>query len=103
MHRCPFNSMGGLGEAAAENIYKACQEEEILSVEDLRMKAQVSKAVIEIMRKNGVFDDVSETNQLDMFGSMGEAVSAQPKKETKKAKSNETSSEDDGDTQISLF
>ena len=101
--RCPFNSMGGLGEAAAENIYKACQDEEILSVEDLRMKAQVSKAVIEIMRKNGVFDDVSETNQLDMFGSMGESVSAQPKKETKKAKANETSSEDDGDSQISLF
>ncbi|MBO4949597.1 MAG: hypothetical protein J6E38_01105 [Clostridia bacterium] len=102
--RCPFSSMGGLGEAAAENIYKACQENEILSVEDLRMKAQVSKAVIEIMRKNGVFDDVSETNQLDLFGTT--AVSSAPveaKKEAKKAKPAEVKQEDDSDEQMSLF
>lgn len=102
--RCPFSSMGGLGDAAAENIYKACQENEILSVEDLRMKAQVSKAVIEIMRKNGVFDDVSETNQLDLFGTT--AVSSTPteqKKEVKKAKPTEAKQEEDNDEQISLF
>ncbi len=101
--RCPFSSMGGLGEAAAENIHKACQEYEILSVEDLRMKAQVSKAVIEIMRKNGVFDDVSETNQLDLFGTT--AVSSAPidtKKEAKKPKA-EPKQEDDSDEQMSLF
>jgi len=101
--RCPFSSMGGLGEAAAENIYKACQENEILSVEDLRMKAQVSKAVIEIMRKNGVFDDVSETNQLDLFGTTAVAYApAEVKKETKKPKP-EAKNDDDGDEQISLF
>lgn len=102
--RCPFSSMGGLGEAAAESIYKACQEDEILSVEDLRMKAQVSKAVIEIMRKNGVFDDVSETNQLDLFGTT--AVSSAPieaKKEAKKQKTAEVASNDDSDEQMSLF
>lgn len=65
--RCPFSSMGGLGEAAAESLYNACQGEEILSVEDLRTRSQVSKAVIEILRKNGVLDDLNETNQLTMF------------------------------------
>ena len=65
--RCPFSSMGGLGEAAAESLYNACRGEEVLSVEDLRTRAQVSKAVIEILRKNGVLDDLSETNQLTMF------------------------------------
>ena len=65
--RCPFSSMGGLGEAAAESLYNACQGAEILSVEDLRTRAQVSKAVIEILRKNGVLDNLSETNQLTMF------------------------------------
>ncbi len=102
--RCPFSSMGGLGEAAAQNIYDACQKEEILSVEDLRMKAQVSKAVIEIMRKNGVFDDVSETNQLDMFGTTASSVSvAAPKKETKKPKPTEAAGDDDDSEQMSLF
>ena len=68
------------------------------------MKAQVSKAVIEIMRKNGVFDDVSETNQLDLFGSA--AISTSPvevKKEVKKAKPAEVKNEEDSDQQISLF
>lgn len=65
--RCPFSSMGGLGEAAAESIYNACRENTVLSVEDLRTRAQVSKAVIEILRKNGVLDSLSETNQMTMF------------------------------------
>lgn len=65
--RCPFSSMGGLGEAAAESLYNACKECEVLSVEDLRTRAQVSKAVIEILRKNGVLESLSETNQLTLF------------------------------------
>ncbi|MCR5352749.1 MAG: PolC-type DNA polymerase III [Clostridiales bacterium] len=65
--RCPFSSMGGLGESAAESIYKAASEGEILSVEDLKTKTQITKAVIEILRKNGVLDDLNETNQLRMF------------------------------------
>ncbi len=65
--RCPFSSMGGLGEAAAQSLYDACQAEEVLSVEDLRTRAQVSKAVIEILRNNGVLDNLNETNQMTLF------------------------------------
>ncbi len=65
--RCPFSSMGGLGEAAAESIYNACQDKEVLSVEDLRTRAGISKAVIEILRKNGVLDKLNETNQMTLF------------------------------------
>jgi DNA polymerase-3 subunit alpha (Gram-positive type) len=65
--RCPFSSMGGLGDAAAESIYKAASEGEIMSVEDLKAKTQITKAVIEILRKNGVLDELNETNQLTMF------------------------------------
>ena len=68
------------------------------------MKAQVSKAVIEIMRKNGVFDDVSETNQLDLFGTTAvSSTQVEVKKEAKKAKPAEVKQEDDSDEQISLF
>lgn len=65
--RCPFSSMGGLGEAAAQSLYDACQANEVLSVEDLRTRAQVSKSVIEILRKNGVLDSLNETNQMTFF------------------------------------
>ncbi len=102
--RCPFNSMGGLGDSAAEAIYNACSKGDILSVEDLRMKAEIGKGVIEIMRKNGVFDDVSETNQLDLFGSTastGTPTPEQPK--PKKASPKPASNDDDSDQQISMF
>lgn len=100
--RCPFNSMGGLGDAAAQAIYEACQQGEILSVEDLRMKAEIGKSVIEIMRKNGVFDDVSETNQLDLFGTTASSTVQVEKEKPKKAKPKEEDQES-GDEQISLF
>ncbi len=102
--RVPFSSMAGLGESAAKAIYDACSEGEILSVEDLRMKAEIGKGVIEIMRRNGVFEDVSETNQLDLFGTTfaSEAQSTpEPKKKT--AKKEEPDSSDNGESQISMF
>jgi DNA polymerase-3 subunit alpha (Gram-positive type) len=102
--RCPFSSMGGLGDAAAQSIYEACQSGEILSVEDLRMKAEIGKGVIEIMRKNGVFDDVSETNQLDMFGTTASSSAPVPEApKPKKSAEKPASSEEDNDEQISLF
>ena len=65
--RLPFSSMNGLGDAAAMNLETALEQDEILSIEDLRQKAQLTKAVIEILRKNHVLDDLSETNQLSLF------------------------------------
>ena len=65
--RCPFSSLGGLGDAAAESIYEACRDKEILSVEDLRSRAKISKAVVEILRNNRVLDSLNETNQLTLF------------------------------------
>ena len=69
----------------------------IIKTENLRMEYLGGKVV--------ALDDVSETNQLDMFGSMGTATtsSVQPKKEAKKPKADEAKSDDDGDSQISLF
>ncbi len=103
--RVPFSAMAGLGESAAKNIYEACQSGDILSVEDLKTKAQIGKGVIDIMRKNGVLDDVSETNQLGLFGNTGYEPSAetQAKKKPASKKVAETSDADTGDSQISLF
>ena len=65
--RMPFNSLGGLGETAAQNIVNARNEKEIFTIEDLRNRASLTKAVIEILKSNGVLDDLSETNQISFF------------------------------------
>ena len=65
--RLPFNSIGGLGDTAAENIMRAMKEEDIFSVEDLRIAAKLSKTVVEVLDANGVFKGMSMTNQLSFF------------------------------------
>ncbi len=65
--RMPFNSLVGLGDAAAEKIVEARDKYNIWSVEDLRERTGISKAVIEILRKNHVLDGLSETNQFSLF------------------------------------
>ncbi len=64
--RMPFSSLPGLGENAAQNIITARDEEPFFSVEDLQIRAKISKSVIEMLRANGVLDHVSETDQLTM-------------------------------------
>jgi len=65
--RMPFNSLVGLGDAAAEKIAETREKYEIYSIEDLRMRSGISKAVIEILRRNGVLDGLTETNQFTLF------------------------------------
>ena len=65
--RMPFNSLVGLGDTAAEKIIEARNKYTIYSVEDLRERAGISKSVIEILRRNHVLDNLSETNQFSLF------------------------------------
>ena len=65
--RMPFSALGGLGENAALNIIDARNESSFFSVEDLQIRAKLTKSVIDILRKNGVLDDLNETDQLSMF------------------------------------
>jgi DNA polymerase-3 subunit alpha (Gram-positive type) len=65
--RMPFNSLPGLGEGAADKLVETREKHDIFSVEDLRLHSGVSKTVIEILRRNHVLDDLSETNQFSMF------------------------------------
>ncbi len=65
--RMPFNSLPGLGETAAAKIIEARDAFDIYSVEELREHTGISKAVIEILRRNHVLDGLSETNQFSFF------------------------------------
>ncbi len=65
--RLPFSSLSGLGENAALNIIEARNEEDFFSIEDLQIRAKLSGTVIEILRKNGVLDGLSDTDQISFF------------------------------------
>ena len=65
--RLPFGSLPGLGEAAALKLQEARAGGEYFSVEDLKQRTSISKAVIEILEAGGVLDGLSETNQLRLF------------------------------------
>ena len=62
--RLPFLSLNGLGESAAMKIVEERNKEPYFSVEDLRTRAGLTKSVIEILRRNGVLDNLNETDQL---------------------------------------
>ena len=65
--RMPFNSLSGLGDTAAEKIIEAREKYDIYSIEELREHTGISKTVIEILRRNHVLDELSETNQFSLF------------------------------------
>ncbi len=65
--RMPFMSLPGLGETAAQKIVDARNKQEFFSVEDLRLRASLTKSVIELLSRNGVLEGLSETNQFSLF------------------------------------
>jgi len=66
--RCPFASLGGLGESAAIPIVEARKQGPFLSEEDLRTRGHVGSSVLEALRAQGALEGLSETNQISMFG-----------------------------------
>jgi DNA polymerase-3 subunit alpha (Gram-positive type) len=65
--RLPFGSLPGLGEAAALKLQEARADGEYFSIEDLKQRTGISKAVVEILETGGVLEGLSETNQLRLF------------------------------------
>jgi DNA polymerase-3 subunit alpha (Gram-positive type) len=64
--RVPFSSLGGLGVSAAQGLVEA-RSIPFVSVEDLKTRARVSSAVIELLRGQGCLNSLSETSQLSLF------------------------------------
>jgi len=63
----PLNALQGLGAAAAANIAAAREKGEFLSVDDLKIRAGVSKSVIEILQNHGCLDGLDMSNQMSFF------------------------------------
>ncbi len=112
--RMPFNSLPGLGDTAAQKIMEVCADGELLSVDDLRSRAGLSKTVIEILRRSGVFKGLSQTNQVSLIDDsnpVGQKVETEVEKQKKllmesivtEVKTNENVEYADDDSQISMF
>jgi len=65
--RPPLSSLPGLGVAAAQNIVEARKQGEFTSIEDLRIRAKLSKSVIEVLKENGCLNGMHESNQLSFL------------------------------------
>ena len=65
--RLPFLSLAGLGETAALRIIEEREKSSFFTIDDLQIRAGLNKSVVEILRKNGVLDGLSDTDQLSFF------------------------------------
>jgi len=67
--RLPFSSINGVGDTAAENIAAVRDEAsgEIFSIEDIQKKAKLSKPLLEVLKRNRVFGNIPETDQISLF------------------------------------
>jgi DNA polymerase-3 subunit alpha (Gram-positive type) len=68
--RMPLNSLPGLGDTAAEKIVETRENNTIYSIQELREKSGISKSIVELLKKNGVLDGLSETNQFSLFDTL---------------------------------
>lgn len=66
--RPPFNSISGMGTVAAEGIYNAVRGEEPLkSIDDLKKRAKIGNAAIELLKKFNCLNGLPESDQLSFF------------------------------------
>jgi DNA polymerase-3 subunit alpha (Gram-positive type) len=63
----PLASLQGLGDNAAKYLATAREEGRFISVEDLKTRARLSSAVIEVLQKHGCLEGMSESDQLVLF------------------------------------
>jgi len=68
--RCPFLSVSGFPEAAADGILQA-RATPFLSVEDLKMRGKIGAAAVEQLKGQGALEGLAATSQVDMFGFLG--------------------------------
>jgi DNA polymerase-3 subunit alpha (Gram-positive type) len=63
----PFASIEGLGDTVANNIVAEREKRDFLSIEEVQYRAKVSGTLIDKMKLMGIFNGMSESNQLSLF------------------------------------
>ena len=65
--RLPFSAISGLGTVAAYNIVEAREQAPFRSRDDLRQRARLSRAVIDVLDQHGVLCNLPDSDQLGLF------------------------------------
>jgi len=63
----PISSLQGLGIAAAQNIIIERSKGRFSSIEDLKRRTKITKNVIQILKQNGILNNLQETDQISLF------------------------------------
>ena len=51
-----------------EKLYNAAKKGKFMSISDMKIRAKVGDSVVELLRKFGCLDGMSQSNQLSLFG-----------------------------------
>ena len=66
--RPPLNSISGMGNVAAEAIFNAVHEETpISSIDNLKKRAKIGNSAVDLLRKFGCLNGLSESDQVSFF------------------------------------
>jgi len=65
--RPPLNSIPGLGTVAAESIEEAKKDGQFMCIDELQQRGKVGKSVIELLKKFGCLDGMTQSNQMSLF------------------------------------
>lgn len=65
--RPPINSISGMGNVAAEGIFNAAKEEVFSSIEDLKKRAKIGNASIDLLKNFGCLKGIPESDQMSFF------------------------------------
>ena len=66
--RPPLNSVAGLGTVAAEGIEAAKKDGKFMSIDDMKIRSKIGDSVVELLRKLGCLEGMSQRNQISLFG-----------------------------------
>ncbi|NLC87656.1 MAG: PolC-type DNA polymerase III [Clostridiaceae bacterium] len=66
--RPPLNSVPGLGTVAAEGIEEAKKQGKFMSIDDMKIRSKIGNSVVELLKKMGCLDGMSQSNQISLFG-----------------------------------
>ena len=63
----PFTSIDGLGASVGDSVIEARKHNSFLSKEDVTKRTKLTNNQIDFLTKIGVFENMSDENQLSLF------------------------------------
>ena len=63
----PLGALAGIGDVAADSIVAARASGPFISREDLRTRAKISNAAIEVLAEIGSLEGMPDTDQIELF------------------------------------